>query len=203
MQAASAHRWHFILALIAWAWTGSTLHAQQSVSNGVPATPGVPASPAAPDIVSPAGSYAMQPLSARINDILSQSPYRGLDPLQRATVGTLALWAAVLVDAGRCRDPTTSGGAAETFLFTFGGLNQKVLRPIFDLPESRRMQLLSFAMDIESQRRPADDIADVVCQGVVLPEAAAKSLSERRATARVVLATGLAQSKPAALGSQP
>ena len=148
----------------------------------------------------PALPPALQALGARIDDTLTQSRYGGLDQLQRNAAATSA---AMMVDAGRCSDPSAAGSAAETLLFTFDGLGRKLHQPIFDLPDSSKSVLIDFAMDLESQRQPAQDLTSMICHEQTLPESATKPLAERRAAARQVLALALSPQKPAAPASQP
>jgi len=129
---------------------------------------------------------------------LTQAGYDGLDKLQRSTAAQLAISAAMIVDAGRCADPSAAGSAAETLLFTLDGMGRKLHQPIFDLPESSKSFLIDFAMGVESQRQPAQDLTSVVCHDQILPESATKPLSERRAAARQVLVLALSPPKPAA-----
>jgi hypothetical protein len=125
-----------------------------------------------------------------------QSKYQGLDKLERTAAASLAVSAAIMVDAGRCPDTSGSGSAAETILFAFEGIGRKVFQPIFDLPQSRKSLLIDFAMEVESQRQPAQDLTDVVCHHEVLPESKVMPLSQRRAGARQLLAMALSPPKP-------
>jgi hypothetical protein len=136
-------------------------------------------------------------LGARIDEAFTQSRYESLDKLQRHTAATLAISAAMMVDAGRCTDPSASGSAAETLIFTFDGLGRTANQPIFDLPESSKLLLIDFAMDVESARQPAQDLTSVVCHSQVLPESATRPLAERRSAARHVLALVISPPKPA------
>jgi hypothetical protein len=174
----------FALALFAVACIASRSHGQ---------------SPRAVGTATPA---ALQALGDRINKTLTQPKYAGLDKLQRTTAATLAISAAMIVDGGRCSDRSAPGSAAETLLSTFDGMGRRVHQPIFDLPESSKTSLIDFAMDVESQRQPAQDLTSVVCHDQILPEATTEPLSERRAAARQVLALALSPPRPGASESQ-
>jgi len=144
----------------------------------------------------PAIPAALQALGAQIDESLMQSKYEGLDKLGRRAASTLAISAAMITDAGRCADPSASGSAAETLLFTFDGIGRKVYQPILDLPEKQKSLLVDFAMDVEAKRQSAQDLTSLVCHEKILPESAVKPLAERRAAARQVLSLTLSAPKP-------
>jgi hypothetical protein len=139
---------------------------------------------------------ALQALGAQIDESLMQSKYEGLDKLGRRAASTLAVSAAMITDSGRCADPSASGSAAETLLFTFDGIGRKVYQPILDLPDKQKSLLIDFAMDVEAKRQSAQDLTSLVCHDKILPDSAAKPLAERRAAARQVLSLTLFPPKP-------
>src|ERR1700684_4259045 len=89
-------RKHFVLALFACSCIASRSHAQSHT-----------AAPA-----------ALRSLGDRIDEALKQTKSGALDKLEPITAATLAVSASMLVDAGRCTDPSASGSAAESLLFT-------------------------------------------------------------------------------------
>jgi|SRR5579863_307687 len=133
---------------------------------------------------------AMGRLGERIGSALAKRS-DGLDPLEKRTVGVLAIYAALIVETGECADPSAAGSAAETFLFTFAGLGRKSLQPIFDLPASRKTDLLDKAMAVASQVTPDAGLAESLCHGALLPALSAKPIAERLQGARQVLSLGL------------
>ena len=159
-----------------------------SLFNGQPASGAGTSLPAIPS--------ALQALGAQIDESLMQFKYEGLDKLGRRAASTLAISAAMITDAGRCADPSASGSAAETLLFTFDGIGRKVYQPILDLPEKQKSLLIDFAMDVEAKRQSAQDLTSLVCHDKILPESAVKPLAERRAAARQVLSLTLSPPKP-------
>jgi hypothetical protein len=71
-----------------------------------------------------------------------------------------------------CGDRSASGSAAEMLLFNVDGIGRKLHQPIFDLPESSKTLLIEFAMDVDSQRQRAQDLAGILCHDQIPPDSA-------------------------------
>lgn len=159
-----------------------------------------PSQPAAGTAVVPRRG-AMRRLGESIDGALAAEQYTGFDPLEKRTVGLLAVSAVLMVETDQCADRSAAGSAAESFLFAFRGVGRKALQPIFALSAARKTELVDRAMELESQRTPDPELVNDLCDGRLLPAESIKPVAERRDAARRVLLLGLSppsSEKPAA-----
>jgi len=121
---------------------------------------------------------------ARIsNAVLTRPQYSGLNGTEKATVTFFAFHALLMVESGRCTDAYSEQAAVETFLLTFLTLSHDGLKPILDLPSTRKTKLVDTAMALASEEAGKSDW----CRGHLLPDKSVQPLSERRARARKLL----------------
>lgn len=134
---------------------------------------------------------AVRRLGESIDNALAGAQYAGFDPLQKRTLALLAVNAALIIETGKCADPSAPASAAESFLFMFAGIGRKAVQPIFALSAARKAELVDRAIELESQRTPDPELVELLCYGRLLPPSSIKPIAERRDMARQVLLLGL------------
>lgn len=148
---------------------------------------------------------AIRYIGEDIQVALKASTYDGFDPLEKRTIGFLAANAYLIIKTQECAAQNASSSAKEGFISTIRGIGHKSFQPIFELPDSRKVELVDNAMDIASRQQDPQNLVNDLCRKQLLPLSAVKPLAERQEFARQMLLIGLRSpaSDPAAATAAP